>query len=172
MIGSKELYDVFEVIYPVGIIIELATDANPKDLFQIGEWEQIKDKFILAAGDSATAGSTGGQDTIILSEANIPAHTHTRGTMEITGAMNTIGHIAGVAYGISLDGTSYSGAFSKGSQKGTTYALTSTSGAERINGFQFTASKSWTGETSSVGEGEAFSNMPPYYVAYMWKRVA
>jgi len=39
MVGSKELYDIFEVIYPVGIIIELATDANPKDLFGIGEWE-------------------------------------------------------------------------------------------------------------------------------------
>jgi len=27
-------------------------------------------------------------------------------------------------------------------------------------------------KTGATGEGKAFSNMPPYYVAYMWKRVA
>ena len=64
MTGKKELYDIFELIYPVGIIIELATNANPKDLFGIGEWEQIKDRFILAAGDSYTAGNTGGSNNI------------------------------------------------------------------------------------------------------------
>lgn len=85
MVGSKELYDIFEVIYPVGIIIELATDANPKDLFGVGEWEQIKDRFILAAGDDTTAGNTGGSETTTLSTANIPTHTHTRGTMNIVG---------------------------------------------------------------------------------------
>lgn len=28
--------ELFDLFYPVGIIIELATNANPKDLFGIG----------------------------------------------------------------------------------------------------------------------------------------
>lgn len=39
MTGQKELYDIFELIYPIGIIIELATNTNPKDLFGIGKWK-------------------------------------------------------------------------------------------------------------------------------------
>ena len=168
MTGQKELYDIFELIYPVGIIIELATNANPKDLFGIGEWEQIKDRFILAAGDSTTAGNTGGSETVTLSTANIPAHAHTRGTMEITGKFRAYSEY-------NLNNTSYQnyvgGAFSSEESYGTSSNLSSGS-YDCVRQHYFTASNAWTGETSSVGEGEAFSNMPPYYVAYLWRRVS
>ena len=40
-----------------------------------GTWERIKDKFLLSAGDTYTAGSTGGS-----AKATLPSHTHTLGS--------------------------------------------------------------------------------------------
>lgn len=168
MTGQKELYDIFELIYPVGIIIELATNANPKDLFGIGEWEQIKDRFILAAGDSYAVNSTGGSETTTLSTANMPAHTHTRGTMNITGELNYNNSYSGG----NVSTTGMLGAFYSSSQPSKEYYLGSRSSGAGWGYIGFDASRTWTGETSSVGEGEAFSNMPPYYVAYLWRRVS
>ena len=36
----------------------------------------------------------------------------------------------------------------------------------------FQASRSWTGETSSVGSSAAHNNMPPYLAVYVWQRTA
>lgn len=173
MTGQKELYDIFELIYPVGIIIELATNANPKDLFGIGEWEQIKDRFILAAGDNTTAGNTGGSETTTLSTANMPAHTHTRGTMDITGQFK-LGWSDSTGGGIIVAANTQSGAFSS-LHSGTAFFYNdpmTSDGTQHHNFIKFQASNAWTGATSSVGSGTAFSNMPPYYVAYLWRRVS
>lgn len=45
-------------------------------LFGFGEWEQIKDTFLLSAGDTYTAGSTGGEATHTLSIEEMPSHLH------------------------------------------------------------------------------------------------
>lgn len=61
--------------YPVGAIY-ISTDAtSPAELFG-GTWEQIKDTFFLAAGDTYAAGSTGGEATHTLSENEMPSHWH------------------------------------------------------------------------------------------------
>ena len=61
--------------YPVGAIY-ISTDAtSPAGLFG-GTWEQIKDTFFLAAGDTYAAGSTGGEATHTLSENEMPSHYH------------------------------------------------------------------------------------------------
>ena len=41
-----------------------------------GTWTRIKDKFILAAGDSYAQGATGGSATVTLTTAQLPAHNH------------------------------------------------------------------------------------------------
>lgn len=61
--------------YPIGAIY-ISTDAtSPAELFG-GTWEQIKDTFFLAAGDTYAAGSTGGEATHTLSENEMPSHYH------------------------------------------------------------------------------------------------
>ena len=164
MTGSKELYDIFEIIYPIGIIIELTVATNPKDLFGIGQWEQIKDTFLLGAGDTYKAGNSGGNANTTLSTANMPAHTHTRGTMEITGGFKVDPAQAWCR-------VSGEGAFVEGYSTGA-WATGNGSGDSVNTGVSFKASKTWTGATSSVGSGSSFSNMPPYYVVYRWKRVS
>ena len=65
-----------EDVYPVGAIYMSAAATNPGTLFGFGTWEQIKDTFLLAAGSTYAAGSTGGEATHTLTEGEIPAHRH------------------------------------------------------------------------------------------------
>lgn len=59
-------------IYPVGSLYMSAKATSPASLFG-GTWERIKDRFILAAGDTYAAGSTGGEASVALSLENIPS---------------------------------------------------------------------------------------------------
>jgi hypothetical protein len=61
--------------YPVGSIYLSVNSTSPASLFG-GTWERIKDKFLLSAGDSYVAGSTGGEATHTLTVAEIPSHKH------------------------------------------------------------------------------------------------
>lgn len=62
-------------IYPVGSIYMSISSTNPITLFG-GTWEQIKDTFLLSAGDTYTAGAIGGEATHKLTIEEIPGHTH------------------------------------------------------------------------------------------------
>lgn len=60
--------------FPVGYIYLSALEINPGQYFG-GTWEQIKDVFLLMAGDTYQAGSVGGEATHTLTQAEGPAHT-------------------------------------------------------------------------------------------------
>jgi hypothetical protein len=62
-------------IYPVGSIYMSVNATNPSGTLG-GTWEQIKDRFLLAAGNNYSAGSTGGSATVKLTIDEMPAHTH------------------------------------------------------------------------------------------------
>lgn len=51
-----------DMVYPIGSIYLSVANTNPSTLFG-GTWEQLKDRFLLGAGDTYTAGSAGGSDT-------------------------------------------------------------------------------------------------------------
>lgn len=76
---SEQILDLIDVIYPVGSIYMSVNDVNPEILFG-GEWEQIKDKFLLSSGDIYTNGATGGEATHTLTVNEIPSHRHSRRT--------------------------------------------------------------------------------------------
>lgn len=61
--------------YPIGSIYLAISSATPASLFG-GTWEQIKDVFLLAAGNTYAAGSTGGEATHTLTVEEMPAHAH------------------------------------------------------------------------------------------------
>ena len=81
--------DLVSILYPVGSIYMSTNSTNPKDLFGIGEWEQIKDTFLMSAGTTYVAGTTGGTASHTHSFAHthgVPgvAHTHTTGNHTLT----------------------------------------------------------------------------------------
>ena len=51
------------------------SDVSPATLFG-GSWTQLKDRFLLGAGDTYQNGTTGGEATHTLTVAEMPAHTH------------------------------------------------------------------------------------------------
>ena len=69
---------LLNMVYPIGAIYLSANSTNPATLFG-GTWEQLKDRFLLAAGTSYAAGSTGGTATNTLAVGNLPSHSHTVG---------------------------------------------------------------------------------------------
>ena len=62
---------IWELIYPVGAIYISAAATDPKTLFG-GTWTRIKDRFLLAAGDTFAAGKTGGESEVTLTADEIP----------------------------------------------------------------------------------------------------
>lgn len=61
--------------YPVGAIYLSTVATSPASLFG-GTWERLKGRFLLGAGDSYNAGSTGGEATHKLTVSEIPSHNH------------------------------------------------------------------------------------------------
>ena len=132
-------------IYPVGAIYMSASSTSPASLFG-GTWEQIQNRFLLAAGSSYEAGNTGGEATHKLTANEIPSHTHALRANTSWGESETLGAWKQyVSSGILMD------AGSSGTTITTSY---------------------YYDVPQHVGGGAAHNNMPPYLVVYMWKRTA
>lgn len=151
-IGSlnADLAKQWEKIYPVGSIYISANSASPANLFG-GTWEQIKDRFLLAAGDAYVAGDSGGS----------ASHSH---TLSANGAA-CIGNYANVT--AFFTGYKY---FWKDYSTGTNMWAWTHNGDD-----QFTSSTDHYDDGSFVGltgSTDSDNSMPPYLVLYMWRRVA
>lgn len=167
--------------YPIGAYYISSSPTSPATLFG-GTWVQVKDRMILAVGDTYnSAGLTGGSATTKLVVNNIPSHnhscgtagnhTHTRGSMNITGTLRALDNYGGVG----TSGAFYqTGTRSKGYEAGNQ--------TENFHGVGFDASRNWSGATSSngnhahtignTGSGTAFTTISPYITAYVWRRTA
>lgn len=64
-----------DFIYPIGSIYMSVNSISPQTLFG-GTWTQIKDRFLLACGDTYTNGTTGGEATHKLTVNEMPSHYH------------------------------------------------------------------------------------------------
>lgn len=66
---------IFDAIYPVGSIYIAYNHTNPGTLFG-GTWTRITDRFLWATTAGGTIGLTGGAQTVTLTEAQMPKHSH------------------------------------------------------------------------------------------------
>ena len=142
-IVSAEMRTIIDTIYPVGSYFWSSEDKDPST-FLGGTWEQVKDKFLLAAGDSYAVGSTGGEAQHTLTVREMPEHRHFSDSFE-NGAPS---------------GTKDTGKYVTWVNHGTT----STNGPVGGNDGPV--------RTSNVGRSQPHNNMPPYIVAYCWHRTA
>lgn len=90
-VGGKSLLDM---VYPVGSIYLSVSGTDPQTLFG-GTWARLEDVFLLAAGAKHAAGSTGGEESHILTEDEIAPHKHAMAYGPESSASST-----GFAYGI------------------------------------------------------------------------
>ena len=70
--------EILNLIYPIGSIYMSVNNTNPGTLFG-GVWTQIQDTFLLCAGATYAAGSTGGTATVTLTATEMPSHNHSVG---------------------------------------------------------------------------------------------
>lgn len=80
---DKKLTEFIDTIYPVGSVYVSVNNVSPATLFG-GTWVQIKDRFLLSAGDTYAAGSTGGAATVTLTAAQMPKHRHASNAVRTT----------------------------------------------------------------------------------------
>lgn len=182
---------LFDKIYPVGSIYISTSTTNPSVLFG-GTWEAISaGKVLVQADDNHVLGDTGGNATITLTEAQLPAHTHentiaaagghshTRGSMDISGGARVRGFVNPENHCVQIP----FGAFYTDSLPGSDVMSHGVSGGTFLN-LRFTASRTWEGATStvdnhnhtltnaSVGSGSAVNIEQPWLAVNMWKRTA
>lgn len=145
--GMKQ--NLLNMMHPVGSLYLSVTNVSPAVLFG-GTWEQIEDTFLLAAGDTYSAGTTGGEAKHTLTYKELPA---------TTGSI--IMHNA--SYGTNVAGVG--GCFT---------ASYVNDGIYRHGGTLLEASTSSVGKInySNGGADQAHNNMPPYLAVYVWKRIA
>lgn len=145
-----------DLIYPIGSIYMSINNTNPGTLFG-GTWEQIQDRFLLSAGSTYIAGSTGGSATVTLSINEIPSHSHS-GT---TAGAGEHSHLLGGNTSSVASGSSY--ARPRGYSSGVRQTTYDTNVA---------GNHTHTFSTNSVGGNQSHNNMPPYLAVYVWKRTA
>ena len=138
-VGGKTLLNL---IYPIGSIYMSVSSTSPAS-FLGGTWERLKDRFLLAAGDTYNAGATGGASVHLLTQDEMPFHTHAHYHVLFNGTT----HTSGTKYG-----------FGHQSNVGTSYAGSANTATDFYNG--------------TAGGNMPHNNMPPYLAVYMWKRTA
>lgn len=163
MKGYSTKQSDWETIYPIGSIYMSLNSTSPAVLFG-GTWEQLKDKFLIGAGNSYSNGATGGNSTINLS------HTHSTGdhaltTNQIPSHYHTDWHWAsptGQQFGVNSSdgGGTWRVSYSSSASEAYFYTGYTGGGAAHNHGN--------TGSSGSTSQ----SIMPPYLAAYIWKRIA
>lgn len=141
--------DLVDTLYPVGSIYMSVIDKDP-GTFIGGRWKRIKDRFLLAAGDTYPVSSEGGS----------ASHSH---TLSANGAA-CIGNFANVT------------AFSTGHKYLWKDYSTGTNmwAWTHNNDDQFTSSTTHYDEGSFVGltgSTDMTNSMPPYVTVYVWLRI-
>ena len=91
-LGGKTLAEIMLDIYPVGAVYISVNSTSPASLFG-GTWEQLQDRFLLAAGGTYSAGSTGGEATHTLTVDEMPSHSHTINRYSSLGSSTGTGFI-------------------------------------------------------------------------------
>jgi len=133
--------ELIDLIYPIGAVYISINNTDPSLLFG-GTWVQLKDRFLLGAGDSYTNGDTGGSKDAIVVEHNHKPYGNS--------------NFVETTVGVSVDDTKR-------------VASTSSSGSYywESSGTGTTDAHSVTADEGNDGTN---ANMPPYLVVYMWKR--
>jgi len=142
------------IAYPVGSVYTSVVATNPSILLGIGTWVAFGAGRTLVGIDTTdilfdVVEEIGGDKTHIISEAELPTHSHTVFSDETVAPSTTASNITATSAVAKSTGqsASYEGYITREGA----YAAT-------------------LGKSSEVGSGTAHNNLQPYIVVYFWKR--
>lgn len=157
-VTTAELSDILLAVYPVGSYYMSDNSTSPASLFG-GTWERIQDRFLLAAGSSYIAGSTGGEAEHTLANNELPV---TYGNFYV-GAGNSGASNGG--YGV----------FRPDDDSGIVTVSVAMQYAKPTNAtseaYPSGAGNSYAKAHIEFGGDQPHNNMPPYKAVYIWHRI-
>lgn len=190
--GTPQMTTLMNMVYPIGSIYMSVNATSPASLFG-GTWEQIQNRFLLAAGSTYTAGTTGGSAT----HTHTIAHTHTYAHTHTTPATTTGSHTLTIAempshehsfwynwdnnanvggnWKIYMKYTAYGGSGSWPNTSGLSNVAKTGGGGGHTHPQVATTTNSQSASTTSAASDNnsgSASTLPPYLTVYMWKRTA
>ena len=169
---------ILSMVYPVGSVYISVNDVSPEK-FLGGKWVKISQGRVLqGASGTQTAGTEVSAGLPNISVSWNGEHTHTRGSMNITGNIG----LHGVGNGCTVI-QDMGGAFYGSTQSSAYHAPDCVGGASSENYINFSADRTWTGSTSSDGAhshsayitgitGNSTTVQPPALLVNIWKRTA
>ena len=190
---------LLNIVYPVGCIYWSSVNKNPRDLFGIGTWVQIKDRFIWAKGDEDEINALEGSKTATLSIDNLPAHDHQGRTgytntdhwhatwdmsgdtvasiwCEREGLFNGRGTMFNSSYRMYFEDfiAKYCGGDNEDSKRPRklTINFSHTHNTKSVTETYSNNNQNHSHTIPPCGSDEPFSIMPPYIVKYCWERTA
>ena len=139
------LDNLIDYIYPIGSVYISVNEVSPSILFG-GTWEKIKDTFLLAAGDYSSAGETGGEAYVALTQNEIPNY--------------KIGFLPQAVMGNHGNWTN----------NGIKAASQTRDGRNTVTATSGTSDPQWGYDIYTDGGGQAHNNIPPFLSVNIWKR--
>jgi microcystin-dependent protein len=126
----------------------------------------MRRKFPLGDDASLALGAVGGAETVALSQAQLPAHTHSDGSLAVASHTHDDGTFDVPDVLLSYDESS---AATGGVNRVSSIGLDHSRSTDRtqvmdVTGVSGAAAPDVSGATGSVGSGAAHDNMPPYVV--------
>ena len=152
---------IVDIVYPIGSIYISINQINPATIFG-GEWVQIKDRFLLASGDTYDIGDIDGEATHTLTVDEMPSHTHVQN--EHNHSQNSHSHRlnnSAIVYNSSVSGQI---------PNGTAKKYTTNSGNDVGTDGKTATNNPATATNQNTGGGLAHNNMPPYLAVNIWQR--
>ena len=156
-VGGRTLLDL---LYPIGSLYLSTAETDPGTVLG-GTWQRVEDRFLLAAGQTYAAGTTGGQAAQTLTEQQLPAHIH---HVEGFTSVDSTTHDHGVPN--IAQGGSGSGAYAESWGGG--------SGSRELRSDAICINHDHTVDMDSqpTGGGQPFDILPPYLAVYVWQRLS
>lgn len=156
-LDGKTWAQALDAIYPVGTVYISTTPTSPASLFG-GTWEQLKDRFLVGAGNSYSVNGTGGASSVSFTPSG-----------SNTGTALNIYQMPSHSHGFVLNIQHSDGATTSGEAMTTKLQV---GGRARYNGNTYSTGNGQPHTHTFVGTTQTVSTIPPYLAVYMWKRVS
>lgn len=180
---NEAISNKWETIYPIGSIFMCVNDINPSEVFG-GTWVQIKDRFILAAGDTHINGETGGQEYVYYTPSatigdhallsnELPRHTHEIDKSNVVAISPIQGDTIYTNESGKINVQSGSSGYALATNSSVNYLdldgnfiVSGEYGDSNLGGYAKAHGHSYTGTTATI------TTMPPYLAVKIWQRTA
>lgn len=149
---------------PAGWVLCNGTNGTP----------DLRNRMVIGAGSTYAVAATGGATTVVLAEANLPAHTHSfsatsssNGAHTHSGSAASAGSHTHSGNALSAWGNWGSGSITEGTASTGYQVQAIPSGGAHTHTLSINSDGAHThtisGTSGSTGSGSAHENMPPYY---------